>query len=176
MWKWKVVAAIAMAGFFCSRASADTVQFDFTFNTFASGFFDASGVLTATGTPGDYTVTGASGTAVFSGEMPFTILGPYSNPDNKIFYPNTPYLSGDGLWLSVSQLNSDFVENYYFNNGYAARLGDNELPGTFTLTPLNATPLPSAALLFATGLAALGFLGLAQKQSRRTPKFRYAEI
>jgi hypothetical protein len=133
-------------------AEASTMQFDFSFATIDAGFFDASGVLTVTGTPGDYTVIDASGTSNLAGEFPFTILSGGGN----LFYPNSPYLDNSGISFLVRQINSEFVQDIYFENGYAVRLGNNEIPGTFTISAV--TPLPATLPLFAGGLCFVGYL------------------
>lgn len=122
-------------------AKASTLQFDFSFATTDAGFFDASGILTVTGTPGDYTVIDASGTSNLAGEFPFTILSGGGN----LFYPNTPYLDDNGISFLVQQVNSQFVQDIYFVDGYAVRIGNSEIPGTFTISEV--TPLPTAWLM-----------------------------
>jgi hypothetical protein len=119
--------------------------------------FDITGITgNVTDTLGTSTITGLLGSGVCC----------QAPADNNIFYPSgTPFLDRAGLGFSGG--NGEEVNIYYITNYFALVSTDNNLtssgsgPGSFTA---DATPLPAALPLFASGLGALGLLGWRRKR------------
>jgi hypothetical protein len=119
-----------------------------------------SGTLTATYQGNDkYLVTAIAGVSSFSGAITgLAPLGAVNNNDNLIFYPGTPYISGNGIGFFTGA--STAPDLIYFAGGvYQERVGGSGVffydSGTFTITRVNAAPEPAppVASVLLAGLA-----------------------
>jgi hypothetical protein len=122
----------------------------------------ASGCLETVPSGSDFLITDISGT--YNGSSIASLFAPGGfQGNNNILYSSGPQLSILGLAFSVSGGGS--VNVYYDAAGSwvcAGCYGNYYEPGgTDTVISFSATPvpLPAAAWLLATGLAALGFVG-----------------
>jgi hypothetical protein len=137
-------------------ASAEV--FDFSFS---GGGLSGSGILYATGTPGDYVLYGASGTASdvnYDSGTPSAITGVsgFGGADNLLFYPNSPYVDYDGIGLDTADGNG---YNLYYYGGYVVgTAGETQSYVSFSVTPV-PVPEPSTWAMMILGFAGLGFAG-----------------
>jgi hypothetical protein len=161
-----VWVAVSLAVWGASTA-AFAQTFDFSFS--GSGGVMASGVFDVTGTSGNYTITGISGSvsgfanALDNGSIQ-SLLAPgfYLDNDNILSYPNSPYLDGNGgvsFTLSNGSTGDENIRDagngeYEFQNSEGGPFTGSV--GTLSLTQTPA-PIPGAGLL---SYLAFGFGGL----------------
>jgi hypothetical protein len=174
-----------------ATASAETIDgynnFDlttFTVTSAGAGMFDfsftgsgqsGSGVFTtvATGTTGEYLVTGVTGTTDGSAIASLFAAGTYpfglGGGDNDLFFPavinapntNAAYLDIFGLSYALA---SGQDINLYYGQG---QTGD---PQVYDLLTGTTAPEPPSLLLLATGALALAALGLTRRRLMPTAK------
>jgi hypothetical protein len=98
--------------------------------------------------------------------------------DNLIFYPASPFVDNAGIQFIIGNvpvcgyLSCSSVEIYYSTvafgspgyDMYVSNGGAVPILFSLSMAPVDATPLPAALPLFATGLGALGLLGWRRKR------------
>jgi hypothetical protein len=163
----KQIAAVFLALIAASvPLAADTFDFtyaiDVNYDPFDPDIFvldHGSGTLTATYQGNDtYLVTAIAGVSSLTGAI--TALAPLgaANNDNLIFYPGTPYLSGNGIGFFTGGF--PVPDRLYFGGGayQESAIGSGAYyydSGTFTITRVNAAPEPAppVASVLLAGLA-----------------------
>src|SRR5579859_5396172 len=138
-------------GFGSVRAVADTFNFSFAGADSGSGVFTAS----ATGTSGQFLITGISGTTDEVAIASLLGAGAFSGNDNLLFYPATgsTFLDFNGVSYALAG-GSDF--NLFSSGGLY--VGQHGFLTSFSVTQPGAAAEPGSFLLLATGL--LGAVGL----------------
>jgi PEP-CTERM motif len=159
------------------NASAETFSFSM------SGVSDSGGgtvTASTTGTPGEFLVTGISGT--FDGSAISGVLAPgvYAPvfpilSDNLIYYPSTTgevdfngltfdTASGNDVDLYYAYLGGPPVTGPFYLLGESQGGGELDQLTSFTLTPTSPTPEPSSFLLLGSGLLSLA--GMVRRRIR----------
>ena len=164
------IAVAAVAALLALPAKA-SMYFDFSYN---GAGVSGSGVFTATGTAGDYTLTNVTGIA---NGLNITGFSGYANSNNILLFPATPSVNEGGISITtlgdtwnIYSLNG----NYYITsvNLFGDSNGVGIVGGTYgtALTsfsisqdplssdPLSSTPLPSTWTMLIAGCVGLGFL------------------
>ncbi len=158
------IAVVAVATLLALPAKANT-YFDFSYyGTGVAG----SGAFTASGTAGNYTLTGVTGIA---NGLAITGFSAYANSDNMVFSPSTPAISEGGISFTSSGDTWNIYSlggSYYITsvNLFNDPNGVGVVGGTFGTTlaslsiqdPLPSTPLPSTWTMLIAGCLGLGLL------------------
>jgi len=153
-------------------AHADTFDWSLTGPAASLGGFPGtgSGTLTATQSAGDEwvinSITGTFDNSAITGLVKFEFS------DNLLF-PNSTFLDTDGLGFETANGTEVNVWSAYApgstditpGNNYS-EIGSGFGVGTFSLTPVAATPEPSTLVLFGTGL--LSAAGVARRRFLRS--------
>src|ERR1700730_13347743 len=100
--------ALAVAALLSLPAKASTL-FDFSYT---GAGVSGSGVFTATGDAGNYTLTGVTGVA---NGLTITGFSSYANSDNMLFSPSTPSVDESGISITTA---GDTWNIYSFNGNY----------------------------------------------------------
>lgn len=161
------VSALSLAA---APAFADTVTETFSFTG-----VDIVVTGTSTATPGEYLLSGISGTTDGSTVASIIPAGEYPNnpgppSDNLIFDPEVDggYLDENGI--SYTLVNGEEVNLYYIApaadtiSGYFTDI-DNDVTAPSNNIPINATPEPGSLALAGTGI--LGMAGILRRRFAR---------
>ncbi len=177
--KFLKTAAVVIGGLLpfmvaVAPANASSVTYDWTLTGPAASLggipFPASGTITATvSTHGGETVTGITGTIDGS-----TITGLAAGGDNLLFPSGTSPLDTSGIDFTTASGQTFNIFSFFAEgsppsgNAYGELGGGAFGVGTFTLTPVAATPLPSTWGMMLLGLGVLGFMGYRRRGNKMT--------
>jgi hypothetical protein len=142
-----VAVLLAAAGFGSTAAFAQS--FDFTYS--GNGGSLVKGVFNVTGSPGNYLISGISGAAsgfsVPADNGPITGLAIFGGNDNSLFFPNTPFLDGNGVSYQVSGGENEnlfsFTDGNTVDYAVANNLGSSS--GSLSITGATPAPVPGPA-------------------------------
>ncbi len=158
-----------------AHATPVTETFDWTLTGPAASLggvpFPGSGTITATISAGSDIITGITGTIDGSMIAGLTTFGSSPSPASQVIFPTgTTFLSTAGIAFDTASGLDVNIFSFFpqgtppSGNAYGELTSGGFGVGTFSLTPVSATPLPAALPLFATGVGVLGLLGWLRKR------------
>jgi hypothetical protein len=170
------LAALLIAAAVSPGQAAQMFTFDYFLPAPPDGFeISASGILTTTDlnpVTNTYTVTAISGTRSIDG-LPGAITGLIDVPGSNLLYAGQPWLNFDGLYFEAVNPFSFLQEVNLYYDPWALSYTENWTEagyGVLHIAPAQSgppVPEPSALLLLASGLIAIGFGRRSRSADRR---------